>query len=92
MAAWLTLRAGINMRGGCRAILIFPAGKLAKLPYNDEWFGIPKPPRTSPATPKIGVLQKEFYARAIQAAGAAVDIRATLKELDNIKVGALPAD
>ena len=68
----------------------FERPKLAKLPYNDEWFGIPPERlRTSPATPRIGSLDATFYARAIQAAGAAAGIKAALNELNKINFGAL---
>lgn len=70
----------------------FEREKLAKLPYNDEWFAIPKPPRTSSATPKIGALEVGYYSRAIQSAGAAANIRASLKELEAIEFGALPTN
>lgn len=70
----------------------FEREKLAKLPYSDEWFAIPKPPRTSPATPKIGVLDAGYFSRAIQTAGAAANIQTTLKELEAIEFGALPAE
>lgn len=68
----------------------FEREKLAKLPYNDQWFAIPKPSRFSPATPKIGALDAHYYARAIQTTGAAANIQSSLRLLEAIEFGALP--
>lgn len=64
--------------------------KLARLPYNDEWFSTPPERRARQTHPKIGVLDRQHYARALQAAGLAVDVVKTLAELESIAVGALP--
>lgn len=63
--------------------------RLAKLPYNDEWFDIPPERRSSGTTPKIGVLSHSAYGQVLKNAGLAVDIRSSLAELERVDLGSL---
>lgn len=63
--------------------------RLAKLPYNDEWFAVPPERRGLQTHPRVGVLDAGRYQKALQAAGNAVDIARTLRDLEAVAVGAL---
>jgi hypothetical protein len=68
----------------------FQRHKIARMPYTSAWFDIPPERRARQANPKIGKLDQPYYEKRIQAAAAAVNAGQTLKDLENIAVGALP--
>ena len=68
----------------------FQRHRIARMPYNSDWFDIPPERRALQATPEIGKLDHAFYEKRIQAAATAANAGQTLKDLESISVGALP--
>lgn len=64
--------------------------RLAKLPYNDEWFGVPPERRPSGITPKIGTLSFSRYGLEMKKAGQAVSIIDALADLERLSIGTFP--
>ena len=63
--------------------------RVAKLPYNDDWFAPPPQVRQWQTHPRIGVFDINHYAKALKAAGKSAAVVKTLHELESIAAGAL---
>lgn len=65
--------------------------KVAKLPYNDEYFDVPPANRTqAQSTPRVGALNMARYTHALSAAGRAANTAQTIEELLSRDCGVLP--